>query len=782
MFNGSWIEWLPSLQPAILVIGVGATLPIALVIRSIYTVLHRVQIAEAAQATLEKEIAERKRIEEALRLSEEKFAKAFRSSPDSITISTLTDGRFIEVNDSCLKLLGYSREEIIGKTSLELGIWAKREDRAKMRQLLEERGVILNLEAEFRASSGEVRVGLIAADIINFSSEQCILSVIRDITERKQAQEAFHRARVAETAQEILEKEIAERKRIEEALRLSEEKFAKAFRSSPDSITISTLIDGRFIEVNDSCLKLLGYSREEMIGRTAQELNIWANIENRTKMQEIFQEKGSILNFEAEFCKKSGESLVGLLSAEIIDFSGELCILAVIRDITERKRIEERLRYNAFHDTLTGLPNRSLFLDRLEHAIARSQRHSNYEFAVLLLDLDRFKRVNDSLGHLAGDHLLKKIASRLQECLRPGDTIARFGGDEFMVLLEKIEESKDVIEIAQRVRAELAWPFVLEGHEVFTTASIGIVLSSAEGDIAEDFLRNADIALYRAKSQSGAHYQIFDDAMHAQAVAHLQLEMALRRAIERQELRIYYQPIVSLTSGKITGFEALVRWQHPQRGLVSPAEFIPIAEETGLIIPMSQWILQTACQQTQKWQQQISTNSPLSISVNLSSKQFSQADLVEQIETVLQQTGLEASSLKLEITETVIIEYAESVANMLSQLKALNIQLELDDFGTGHSSLTYLHQFPVNGIKIDRSFVSHIGTDEGSSAIVKTIMMLSQNLHLNAIAEGIETPDQLAQIREFGCEYGQGYYFSKPVDTQTAEELLKNQAILGSDS
>ena len=431
----------------------------------------------------------------------------------------------------------------------------------------------------------------------------------------------------------------------------------------------------------------------------------------------------------------------------------------------------ERLRYNAFHDALTGLPNRALFMDRLEHALEQGKRYQDHLFAVLFLDLDRFKVVNDSLGHILGDQLLIAIARRLEACLRPTDTIARLGGDEFTILLEGLSDISDTIRIAERIQAELTLPFNLGGQEVFTTASIGIALSATGYSQAEDLLRDADIAMYRAKV-FGARYEIFNTTMHARAVARLQMETDLRRAIERQEFLIFYQPLVSLETGKITGFEALIRWQHPQRGLLSPAKFVPVAEETGLLSRIDQWVMGEACRQAQHWSEQIKSDSPLSISVNISNKQFTQPNLIEQISQILQETSLEATCLKLEITENVIMENAQSAIAKLEQIKALGIKLAIDDFGTGYSSLGRLHNFPIDELKIDRSFVSKIGADEGNLEITETIVTLAQKLGMDVTAEGIETAEQLAQLRKLKCAYGQGYFFSRPLPSQAAEELI----------
>ncbi|OYE05163.1 sensor domain-containing protein [Nostoc sp. 'Peltigera membranacea cyanobiont' 232] len=450
----------------------------------------------------------------------------------------------------------------------------------------------------------------------------------------------------------------------------------------------------------------------------------------------------------------------------------------LLSEITEHKRAKSQLLHLAFHDVLTGLPNRALFMNRLEDAVNYSKRHSEYLFAVLFLDLDRFKVINDSLGHTFGDQLLLTVAQRLQECLRSIDIAARLGGDEFIVLLVGIRDVLEVVAVVERIQKNLALPVVLDGHEVSTTASIGIALSITGCEQPEDYLRDADIAMYRAKAQGRACYEIFNTDMHIQAMAHLELINELRRAIELQEFRVYYQPIVSLSSGRITGFEALVRWLHPKHGIVLPGYFMSIAQETGLIIPIEQWVLYEACGQIQQWQEQFSSScgdlaeSPLTISINLCTTRFGEENLVAHINKVLQDTGLTAPNLTLEITEGVIMENDDKAIIRLKQLRNLGIKLAIDDFGTGYSSLGRLHHFPINQLKIDRSFVSGSIFDRGNLDIVQTIITLAHKLGVNVTAEGVETKEQLALLRNLNCEYGQGYFFSHPLDSSQATALI----------
>lgn len=444
----------------------------------------------------------------------------------------------------------------------------------------------------------------------------------------------------------------------------------------------------------------------------------------------------------------------------------------LLAEIAERQRMEGQLQHDALHDLLTGLPNRALCLDRLEHVIERAKRHEAYSFAILFLDLDRFKVVNDSLGHLIGDQLLIAFVRRLEACLRPGDTLARLGGDEFTILLDDIKDVSSAIQTAKQIQKELTLPFNLHGHEVFTSVSMGVTLSASGYEQPQNLLRDAETAMYRAKERGKACYEIFNPGMHQNAVVRLQLENDLRRAIERQEFQVHYQPIVVIETGRLCGFEALVRWQHPDQGTVYPAQFIPVAEETGLIVPLDQWVLRKACHQACLWQKQYPTNIPLTISVNLSAKQFSQPDLVEQVKQILQDTRLDACSLKLEITESVLINNAESARAMLLQLKALGIQLLLDDFGTGYSSLSYLQRFPIDVLKIDRSFISNTNIGGQDFKIVQTIVTLAHALGMDVIAEGVQTETQLAFLKQLQCKYAQGYFFSKPMNTEVSEMLI----------
>jgi diguanylate cyclase (GGDEF)-like protein len=463
-------------------------------------------------------------------------------------------------------------------------------------------------------------------------------------------------------------------------------------------------------------------------------------------------------------------------------------VLELNNYITEQERIsrvleetKEHFRHAAFHDSLTGLPNRAMFTQLLQAEIETSKRSRDHLFAVLFLDLDRFKNINDSLGHTHGDLLLVAFAERLERTLRPVDTLARFGGDEFAILVSGMGDTTDAVRIAQRIQDELSHPFVLDKNSTFATSSIGIALSSTGYDRPEDILRDADTAMYRAKENGKARYEVFDHGMHARAVSRLQLESDLRQAVEKKEFCVFYQPIVSLETGRLAGFEALVRWNHPRRGLVSPADFVPVAEETGLIVPIGEWVLAEACARVREWQLASPSHRSLSLSVNLSGRQVAQPDLLHRIKEALEKSQLNPHCLKLEITESVVMENAEAAAMMFKQLRSLGVQLSIDDFGTGYSSLSYLHRFPLNYLKIDRSFVARLTTDN-DNAIVRTISTLARNLGMEVIAEGIETDEQFQQLRLLGCEYGQGYLFSPPVGDAGVLHLLAQDAHRDSDT
>jgi diguanylate cyclase (GGDEF)-like protein/PAS domain S-box-containing protein len=552
------------------------------------------------------------------------------------------------------------------------------------------------------------------------------------------------------------------------------------FRSAFDYAAIGMALvspGGKWLQVNRSLCEILGYTEAELLEKSFQDVThpddvgpTLANIKNLIK--------GKTQSYQAEkrYVRKGGEIVWGLWNAARIVESetNAMRIIFQVQDITERKLSEQRLMHDAFHDALTGLPNRALLIDHIKLTISRSKRREGHLFAVLFLDLDRFKVINDSLGHMIGDQLLVGVARRLESCLRDGDTVARVGGDEFTILLEDIEQETEAVSVAERIEKEMSAPFHLSGHEVFTTVSVGIAPSTTGYEDPEDILRDADTAMYRAKSLGKARHEVFDKAMHAFAVNLLQLETDLRKALDRREFYMLYQPIVALDDFQLCGFEALVRWQHPERGLISPMDFIPVAEDTGQIVAIGEWALLEACRQMRRWQKQFPSDAPLFISVNLSSKQFMQPNLIEQVRTIIEKTKLNPRSLKLEITESAVMENIDTTTEMLRQLRELGVQLSIDDFGTGYSSLSYLHRFPIDTLKIDRSFVTRMVDNSENIEIVRTIIMLAQVLGMDVVAEGVETKEQLALLRKLGCENGQGYYFSRPTSTTEAEKIISD--------
>ena len=541
--------------------------------------------------------------------------------------------------------------------------------------------------------------------------------------------------------------------------------------------------------------KILGYGREELAATSSMDQ---IHPEDRERVREASLKasstgRGEQLEYRIRHKDGSWRFLESTASA-IRSPDGETTGLVIVnRDVTQRKRAEERFAHQSFHDSLTDLPNRSLFLDRLQRSVAVSRRHSDFKFAVLFIDIDEFKVFNDSLGYAAGDNLLVQIAKRLRAGLRDTDsvsrmglseeaelfagesTLARPGADEFTVLIEELHDASDAIRVAERIQRRLAAPFDCEGQVIVLSASIGIAFGNNGAMDASDLLRDAEIAMYRAKSSGKARCEVFDHAMHAGAIKRLQLETDLRKALELNQFRVYYQPIVSLNSGKIVGFETLSRWQRPE-GLVMPGDFIAVADETGIILPMNRQLLYDACRQLRSWQTQFPSDPPLTVNVNITPKQFAQTDLAAQIGKTLEETGLEACSLNLEITETIAMGDADRSAVVLTELKALGVRLDIDDFGTGYSSLSRLQRFPVDTLKIDRSFVSRMNTDVETGAIVRIIVMLAHGLRLRVVAEGVETQAQADLLRDIGCEFAQGYLYSKPVPAETIEQLLSDAA------
>ena len=557
----------------------------------------------------------------------------------------------------------------------------------------------------------------------------------------------------------------------------SEERYALAAAGANDGLWDWDLKTNR-IFYSHRWKDMLGHGEAE-IGDTPDEwfTRIHTNDVDRVKAMLDAHLGGAVAHFEIEHRMRHADDdhrwmLVRGLAVRGTDGTAYR-IAGSQTEITDRKRAEQQAIHDALHDSLTGLANRTLFLERIRQAMARRQRHSSTRFAVVYLDLDRFKLVNESLGHVHGDDMIISASRRLEQSLKFGDTVARLGGDEFAVLMEEVATTGDAKSISESLQKTLSSPFILRGKEVFTTASMGIAHSENDYDRPEDILRDSELAMYRAKELGKAQSVVFDPSFRKSPVTPVDLDTDLRRALERDEMSLHYQPIVSLTNGKISGFEALLRWKHSELGLISPTEFIPLAEETGLIDSLGQWVLRQACHQMLIWNESRPAKDQLEISVNLSSRQFMRADLVNGIMDSIHGSGLGASSLKLEITESVLMENAQRSIAMLNQLKELDIKICVDDFGTGYSSLSYLHTFPIDTLKIDKSFIGDMSRNYQNLEIVRTITMLAQNLRLDVIAEGVETPEQHAQLRALGCQFAQGFHFSRPLDVDKATRLIQ---------
>jgi diguanylate cyclase (GGDEF)-like protein/PAS domain S-box-containing protein len=660
-------------------------------------------------------------------------------------------------NPAALGLLGLSEESVIGKPFPGLSLDVRGEDGAPvapdgrpLRRVYESgqpvHDVVVSVHRRGEEDASWLLVNArpqLAAD----GSVHQVICTLTDLTRRRHA---------------------------ELALRQSEQ-FVKAIFANVREGLIVYDHELRYVAWNTFMEDTTGFRAEQVLGKKA--LEVFPHLRDQGIDQLLLRALAGepVVLSDAQYLdSRTGEQKWYIGSYAPLRNPAGLVIgvIGILHDITDRKRMEEQLLHDALHDSLTGLPNRALFVDRLQRALERSRRRPDDLFAVLYLDLDRFKVVNDSLGHSMGDRLLVEVSKRLQEALRGVDTVARLGGDEFAFLLEELEGLGDATRAANRVLTDVNAPFVLEGQEVVMTGSIGIILGAKGYERAEDVLRDADIAMYRAKAQGRGRHQVFDRSMHARAVALLKLETDLRRGIERGDLRVHYQPILALASGKVVGVEALVRWQHPERGLVFPADFIATAEETGLVLPLGEWALEEACRQLARWRAQPAGRADLHMSVNLSPRQFSQEGLVAKIERVLREGSLPPASLILEITEGSIVEDSERAHAIVSALKALGVRLYIDDFGTGYSSLNSLHRFPIDGIKVDRAFVAGMAGGGDDLEIVRTVVLLAQSLGMAAIAEGVETPEQLAQLRALKCGYAQGYLFSAPLDAEDATRVL----------
>ncbi len=688
-----------------------------------------------------RDITEAKLAEDALRQSEERY-RALIENMNELVCEIDSERRFVYVSPSFESVLGYTADELIGLDAAGLihpddrKVIATEETRARGRAVFRYR----HKDGDWRwfESTGQAYVQPEAGGVI----------VSRDVTERV---------------------------RFEEALRESEDRFRRVFEDGPVGMALVSP-DFRTVQVNGALCRMLGYSEAEMMSLPITDLTYPDDLEADLELaKQLLAGVVDSYTMEKRYIKKGGDIIWGEFTATLIrNHNGDIVYgLGMVQDITARKRAEDTVRHLAFHDVLTGLPNRALLKDRLSVALAQANRQAG-SVAVVFLDLDRFKLINDTLGHSVGDDLLRNVGQQLQKLLREGDTVARVGGDEFTLILPAIGGSTDVVKAAQRVLRSLREPRMLAGRDVQVTASLGIAVYPEDGRDAETLLRNADTAMYRAKERGKDTFEMYTSAMNTGGFQRLVLENSLRHALDRHEFIVYYQPQVELQSLKVVGLEALVRWEHPDRGIIGPDEFIHVAEETGQIIPLGDQVLRMACEQSRAWQD--SGLPPLRLAVNLSARQFQQRDLVGTIARALNESGLPPDQLQLEITEHVAMHDAAFTAATLKRLRDMGVQIAIDDFGTGYSSLSYLKAFPINTVKIDRSFVRDITVDASDAAITRAIIAMAHSLNLSVTAEGVETPEQLAFLREAGCDEFQGYIFSKPVPAHAFESTVRGKA------
>lgn len=560
-----------------------------------------------------------------------------------------------------------------------------------------------------------------------------------------------------------------ERVRVTAALLDSEERYRKAFHTSPDSININRLSDGIYIDVNEGFERLTGWTAAEVIGKSSLDINIWRSVEDRERLKQALRRDGHCYNLDADFFRKDGTVITALMSAALVRFDDVECLLSITRDMTDIRVAQERINQLAHFDQLTGLPNRSQLQERFEFLLPRAPR-SGDSLALMFLDLDHFKNVNDTLGHTIGDRLLVQVSKRLVAALGAGDTLSRMGGDEFILLLPSVNE-ESASHIALKLLSIMAEPFIINGHELISTVSIGIALFPHDGEDFETLSKNADIAMYRVKRSSHNSYCFFTQEMQSHSARKLQLSNALYFGLTRGEFLMYYQPQISLQDGHMVGVEALLRWEHPELGVVPPAEFIPIAEDSGQILAIGEWVLQTAVAQMKAWLD--AGMAPMVMSVNLSTVQFLHPNLLEMVMQTLQDAGLPPEYLELELTEAMAMDNPPAAVALMSQLYDCGVRMSIDDFGTGYSSLSYLKKFKVSKLKIDQSFVRDINSDKDDRAIVTAVINLATSLGMQTIAEGVETAGQLAFLRLQGCDEAQGYYFSKPLTVEGLEAFAK---------
>ncbi|MBF0571425.1 MAG: PAS domain S-box protein [Candidatus Omnitrophica bacterium] len=688
-----------------------------------------------------KNVSERRQVEDALRESEQRFATVFRASPIACSLIRLSDGKILDVNDKFLQLIDLPRGVVIGSTPFMLNMWVYMEQREKMIDALRTKGRIDDFETQFRMRGGQIRDVSLSAEVVDLAGDRYILGLTTDITERK---------------------------RSEMALKASELSYRRLFESSEDGILLVNAETGLIEDVNPFLVNLLGYSHKEYLGKHLWDIDFFGD---NTKGLEVFKrlrEKGYVRYEDIQLQTADGRAIQVELVSNVYLVDSRKVIQCNIRDITQRKKLEVSLEYLAHYDVLTGLPNRALFFARANAGLALSRRDKKC-CAILFVDLDNSKSVNDTMGHSMGDELLKDAALKLRECVREMDTVARLGGDEFIVFMGDLDSGESARYVAERIREKFDNPRLIAGNEVFITASIGIAIFPDDGHDMEELLKNADAAMYSAKNDGKNSYCFFNPEMNRQAVRKMWVERGLHQALANANFRLFYQPIISIGSGKIRGFEALLRWFPPEGELIFPDEFIPAAEETGLIVPIGEWVLHEACRFNKKlidggWGRPV-------VSVNVSVYQLRRKDFLDVIISAINKSGLPPECLEIEITESLMIQSFDAAISILKAIRSLGVQVSLDDFGSGYSSLVHLQQLPIGNVKIDRLFIKEIEKDAERAVIIPAIVDLAHKLHIGVVAEGVETEMQLRKLSNDGCDYFQGYLFSKAVPEDQATDL-----------
>jgi len=695
---------------------------------------------------LVQDITEQRAAEEGLRYREEYFRVLLENASDLITIIDL-DGRILYQSLSSDRLLGWPADELVGRDFFE---FLPEDDRARFAETidtsLEEAGATAKVQLRFNHKDGHWRyLESLCNNLVDNPVVGGVVLTSRDMTDRR---------------------------RVEAALKKERAFFEQLFRNSPSGIVILDNSD-RIVDANRAFVDLFQYEVRELEGRPLNEFIVPEELrEEASELSQVVFQRQSVMR-ETVRRRKDGTLVdVAILGYPIELAEQRIGAFGLYTDITERKNAERKLFHNAFHDALTGLPNRKLLNERLERDLRRARRRVDYQFALFFVDLDGFKEVNDNLGHAAGDFLLKETARRLEECLRPGDTVGRLGGDEFTVLLEDIQGPYDTARIAERILESLDRPVAIEDQEERISASIGIAMSSTGYERVEDLMRDADIAMYRAKARGKGCYEIFDNDMQQDEIARLQLEGEVERALDEEQMVLHYQPMVSLTTGRAVGFEALVRWRHPEKGLVMPAELLPVCEASGLIVPLGLWVLRQACRQATEWQRRFPEHDAAQVSVNLSVRELFHPDFLEHLDQALADTGAPPSVIGIELTEELMGEDPRQVEELLWEIHKRGPRLAVDDFGTGRTSLAMLHRLPVDAVKIDRGLVAAMAPGAEPTEVVRAAAALGESLGMAVVAEGVETPEQRKLLRELGIGFAQGHLFSEPLPSEGAAELL----------